>query len=91
MSTNEKPMTIGHAYYTAIVIANTRTIAAEDYAAAKGCPPVTQRDMTTIREQSNLVATKFPLKFNGVVTTVEFPDGSSLCWDKDRGFAHPGN
>lgn len=70
-------MTIGHAYYTAIVIANTN--------------PVKENRSKEITEQSNAVAQKFPLEYNGVCTSVIFPDGSRLAWDNQRGFAHPGN
>lgn len=91
MTTNTTAMSIGNAYYTAIVIANTKIIPAEDYAVAQGCPPVTSRDIPTIVALSNAVATKFPIEFNGICKFVVFPDGSKLAWDEDRGFAHPGN
>lgn len=76
-------MTIGHAYYIAIVTNNTSKDPSVGFDQ--------RQDMHSIVGLSNAVATKFPLEFNGVCTFVVFPDGSKLAWDKERGFAHPGN
>ena len=83
MTTNTNAMTIGHAYYTAIVINNRKpgTLGSFDYV----------HDMTKIVPESNLVAQKFPLEYNGTCLFVVFPDGSKLAWSERQGFAHPGN
>jgi hypothetical protein len=45
----------------------------------------------TIVEASCRVAEKYPIQFSDNVFRVQFPDGSSLVFDKERGFDHPAN
>lgn len=85
--------------YDATIIAMTKLTLAEE---GPGDSPMSQQFLKeivfanrdrpdVIVSESNEIACTLPMRTNGHVTFVVFPDQSTLVWDLERGFGHPGN